>query len=631
MIYPASVPPTTDQLIVPDFRRLIDAAPDGVFVADAGGTYVYVNQAGCRMLGMQAHEILGKSIFDLIPEADAMRFRASQHTMLEGRTHVDEFALRHKDGHCVPVEVSANILPDGQWQGFVRDITERKRLERQVQTNERNLSGVFDLLPVGVWIADREGMITHGNEAARKIWSGERRVGPQHYDVYKGWYVDSGEQIAADDWAMARAVSKGETSIGELVRIQCFDGTFKTIIHSAAPVRDDNGEIVGGIVVNEDITELYDAQQQLQESEARFRTVFELIPVGVYVSNREGRITAGNPAGHDIWEGVRHVEPGEYGEYKGWWVDSGKPLAAHDWAITRALRKGETSCNELIRIQCFDGTYKTVMNWAAPIKDQAGNISGAVAMNQDVTALVRTQEQLRMAVQEREQILAVVAHDLRNPLASIAFRAAMLTKKVAENQGAQELVATHAAAIVESAQRMAGLVDDLLAVSVVDSGGTMLKLEPVQADVLLSMAAEQAAPMIDAARLHLALEHDDDMPPVQVDTHRIMRVFGNLLDSALKFTEPAGQIVVRAQAAPGAVRFSIANSGPALPAETVERLFQPFWQAGREDPRGAGLGLSICRAIIEAHGGSVWAESVPGTRLKISFLLPCDRPLPPVS
>lgn len=625
MSRPAPAVPTSAPVIAPDLRRLVEGAPDGVFIADTQGRYLYVNQAGCRLLGMQADEILGKTIFDLIPEADATRLRASERVMREGSTHVGEWVLRHKDGHWVPVEVSANILPDGQWQGFVRDITERKRLEQQALANERHLSSMFELLSVGVWIADREGTIVRGNAAGRKIWCGERRVGPRNYDVYKGWWVSSGEPVAADQWGMARALSKGETVTGELVRIQCFDGTFKTIINSAAPVRDEHGEIVGGVAVNEDITDLYDAQQKLQLSEARFRTVFELLPVGVYLADREGLIEEGNRAGHDIWEGLRHVRPQEYGDYKGWWVDNGKPLTAGDWAVSRALRLGQTSRSELIRIQCFDGTFKTVLNWAAPIRDAAGDISGAVAVNQDVTPLVRTQEQLRMAVRDREQVLAVVAHDLRNPLASISGRAELLEVQAAMLPDAQACVAA-AAAIIESSRRMSALVDDLLAVSVAGAGGSMLKLAPVPPAALLSMAARQAAPLVEAAGLQLVSAQDEGLPPVQVDTNRIMRVFQNLLDNAVKFTERGGWVELRAEPAPGAVQFSVANSGAALPAESMARLFQPFWQASRDDPRGAGLGLSICRSIIEAHGGSVWTEAAPGMRLKIVFLLPCDRP-----
>lgn len=617
--------PDHPPLSEPDVHHLLEAAPDGVFVADMHGRYVYVNGAACRMLGMEPGEVLGKTIFDMIPESDAMRLRASKQAMLEGRPHVEEWVLRHKDGHWVPVEVSANILPNGLWQAFVRDISQRKRMEQQAQANERTLAGIFELLPVGVWITDREGTITRGNEAGRRIWGGARHVGPQNYGVYKGWWAESGKPIAAEEWALARALARGETSVGELVRIQCFDGSFKTIINSAAPLRDTSGAIAGAICVNEDITGLYDAQQRLQQSEVLFRTVFDLLPVGLYLSDAQGRITHGNPAGHAIWQGLKHVGPEEFGDYKGWWADSDQPLQADDWAVARAVRRGQTSRSELIRIQCFDGTFKMVLNWAAPIRGKDGEITGAVAVNEDVTAMIRTQEQLRAAVRDREHILGVVAHDLRNPLSSISLQALLLAKKAAAMEDGQACSAA-AVSIADSAARMAGMVDDLLAISVGGTGGTMLRLEPVKAGELLSMVARQAAPLVNQAGLRLDLQHDGELPTIYVDSQRIMRVFGNVLDNAIKFTDSGGVVMVRAEPAPGAVLFSIANSGPAVPEQDLARLFLPFWQARSDDARGAGLGLSICRSIIEAHGGTVWAEPMAGMRLKIVFLLPRGRP-----
>lgn len=621
--------PDRPPLREPDLHALLEAAPDGVFVSDLHGRYLYVNQAGCRMLGMEAAEILGKSILDMIPESDAVRLQTARRAMLEGRTHMDEWVLRHKDGHWVPVEVSANILPNGQWQAFVREVGARKRLEQRVRSSERTLEGVIDLLPVGVWITDREGTIVRGNEAGRRIWGDVRHVGPENYDVYKGWWAETGEPIAAADWGMARALCRGETSLGELVRIQCFDGTFKTILNSAAPLRGAQGEIIGAICVNEDITELYAAQQKLQQSEALFRTAFDLLPVGLYVTDAQGHITHGNPAGERIWQGIRHVGPEAYGEYKAWWADTGEALEPADWAVARAVRRGQTSRSELIRIRCFDGTFKTVLNWAAPIRSKDSEIIGAVAVNQDVTSLMRTQEQLRMAVRDREHILAVVAHDLRNPLSSISARATLMAKKASTLPGAQDLGAS-AESIVESVRRIAGLVDDLLAISIARTGGFMLKLDPMQAAQLLAMAAEQAAPLANEAGLQLELQHEsDELPTIHVDANRMMRVFGNLLDNAIKFTEAGGRIVLRAEPAPGGVLFSVSNSGPAVPAQDLDRMFQPFWQAGNEDRRGAGLGLSICRAIIEAHGGTVWTEPEAGMRVKVLFLLPRGRPRMP--
>jgi signal transduction histidine kinase len=172
---------------------------------------------------------------------------------------------------------------------------------------------------------------------------------------------------------------------------------------------------------------------------------------------------------------------------------------------------------------------------------------------------------------------------------------------------------------------MAGLVDDLLAVAVNSAGGpSMLKLGPVSAASLLAKAAGGARPLVERAGLALDIEVASDLPVLNADVNRVLRVLANLLDNALKFTRPPGHITLAAKWIAGGVLFSVANSGePLTPAER-EAMFQPFWQ-GKLDRRGTGLGLSICRSIIEAHGGSIWAEPLEGYRVRISFVLPMQR------
>jgi PAS domain S-box-containing protein len=741
-----------------ELRALVDLAPDGIFVADADGRYTFVNEAGCRLLGYRGEEIAGKTILDLIPAEDAARLRASKARMLEGASDVAEWRLRRKDGSFVPVEVSANILPDGRWLGFVRDISERQaheaereafiatveadrqrlralldtlplgvllfqpdgrlffnrrtedlfgielspeggsaqyrnlilypdgrpvppdrlvssrvlrlgetvtgeeylvqrpdgerlpilgsaapirdaegrvvggvgvfqdmsermRMEKAIRDNARLLQAVFDILPVGVWIADENGRIVRNNPAGERVWKGARYVDVPQYGEYKGWWVDSGKPIAAEEWALARALGKGETSTGELVRIQCFDGSFKTIINSAAPLRDENGGVAGAIVVNEDITALHEAQEKQRASEQLLRTMIDLLPVGLWVADREGRITLANPAGLRIWQGTRYVGPEEYHEYKAWWVETGKPIAPEDWGLSRAVRKGETSRDELIRIQCFDGSFKTVINFAAPIRSDAGEILGAVALNEDITSLQQTQEQLRAAVRDREEILAIVTHDLRNPLSGLLMGAAAAEQQARGIAGG-EPVRELAAHLMDISRRMSGMVDDLLAVAVASSGGqSMVRLAPVEASILIAKAAAAARPLLAREGLELKLEVSGDLPPVTADADRILRVFANLLDNALKYTYGGGTITLWAERTSGGVRFAVANSGPALPEKSLKAMFQPFWQAGR-DRRGAGLGLAICRSIVEAHGGSIWAEPAEGQRVRVCFVLP---------
>jgi PAS domain S-box-containing protein len=742
-------------------RVLLDQAPDAIFIADNDGRYTYVNDAACRLVGYAPDEMIGCRMADMIPACDIERLGRARAAMLGGATGPGEWTLRRKDGAWVPVEVNAKILPDGQWQGFVRDISARKaqqaerealmqrveterrwrqavmdtlpigvvlfepdgrisanrhmeelfgrkvsesagseqygshifypdgtlvppeelashrvishgetvigteyllerpdgtripvlgsaapiidgegrviggvgvmldasermRLEQAVRANERMLKAVFDILPVGIWIADQSGRIVKHNPAAERIWRGARHVPLSGYGEYKGWWVDTGALIAPEEWALARALATGEVSSAELVRIECFDGSCKTIINSGAPLRDEKGEITGAIVVNEDITALHEIQEKQRASEHLFRTVFELLPVGLWITDREGRITLSNPAAARIWQGTRHDGQALAPEYKAWSADTGTPIAPEEWVISRAIRLGETSRSELIRIQCSDGSFKTVINWGAPIRSDAGEISGAVAVNEDVTALHQTQEQLRAAVRDREEILAVVTHDLRNPLSALKLVATAAEHKARALPGG-EPVRSMAAQIIDITRSMSSLVSDLLAIAVSRPGRSMLKLAPVKAAALIAKAAEAARPLFAREGLGLEIEVIGELPVIQVDSERILRVFANLLDNAIKFTERPGAAVLRAEAISGSVRFCVGNTGPALSAEEMASMFQPFWQAAGADRRGAGLGLAICRSVVEAHGGSIWAEPCTGKRVRICVLLPCTH------
>lgn len=151
------------------------------------------------------------------------------------------------------------------------------------------------------------------------------------------------------------------------------------------------------IVSHEDITARKLAEIGLRQAEENMRGVLEALPVGVWLMDRDGRIVLGNPAGRRIWAGARLVGPEQFGEYKGWWVSTGKPIAAEEWAAARAIRDGETSIDEEIRIQCFDGSYKTILNSAVPLRDERQRITGAIIVNQDISSRVRADEELRQA------------------------------------------------------------------------------------------------------------------------------------------------------------------------------------------------------------------------------------------
>ncbi|TAK60716.1 MAG: PAS domain S-box protein, partial [Bacteroidetes bacterium] len=179
---------------------------------------------------------------------------------------------------------------------YIERDTERKQAEEEVQKKEELLRLLIETLPIGIWIIDKTGKIIHSNPAGRKIWEGEIFVGIEQYGEYKGWWTETGKEILPEEWAAARAISKGEISINELVDIQCFDGTRKTIYNSAQPIRDTEGKIIGAFIVNEDITKRRRAEEAIVDSEARYRRLFEAARDGILILNADtGRIEDVNP------------------------------------------------------------------------------------------------------------------------------------------------------------------------------------------------------------------------------------------------------------------------------------------------------------------------------------------------
>ena len=224
------------------------------------------------------------------------------------------------------------------------------------------------------------------------------------------------------------------------------------------------------------------------------------------------------------------------------------------------------------------------------------------------------------SIAARDEILAIVAHDLRNPLSTIMMASALVH---------DELGAEHAAErkrlemIIRGAERMNRLIGDLLEVKRVERGRLVVEPRPARLGPMIVEAMEMLHPMAAAASLTLAGTAPDDLPAVLADPVRIQQVLSNLVGNAIKFTPAGGRIEVRAEPhGDGAVRISVADTGPGIATDQLPQVFGRFWQGGHRDRLGIGLGLAICKGIIEAHGGEIWVESVPGEGTTFAFWLP---------
>jgi PAS domain S-box-containing protein len=226
----------------------------------------------------------------------------------------------------------------------------------------------------------------------------------------------------------------------------------------------------------------------------------------------------------------------------------------------------------------------------------------------------------RRATRARDEVLAVVSHDLRNPLSSIAICARTLRAK----PGADAEATTMLAAIAEATDWMSRLIHDLLDASAIEAGRLSIAARPESLGPIVDSAVGMSAPGAAAKNVVLTMHLPRNLPMVRADAGRIGQVIGNLLANAERFTEPGGRIDVRALLAAPFVEVSVADTGIGIVAEEIPKVFDRFWQSHRTAGRGTGLGLAIARGIVEAHGGTIWLESEPGKGTTVSFTIPID-------
>jgi signal transduction histidine kinase len=233
----------------------------------------------------------------------------------------------------------------------------------------------------------------------------------------------------------------------------------------------------------------------------------------------------------------------------------------------------------------------------------------------------------RRATSARDEVLALVSHDLRNPISAIAMCARILREAPPDDPAEREKMLT---AITEATVWMQQLIRDLLDVSAIEAGRLSIVRRPTTLASIVSTAAGMISGEIDQRSIDLDVDIASDLPTVNVDDRRIVQVLTNLMGNAVKFTDPGGRIVVRATSTPTGVVVTVEDTGIGIDPEAQPRIFDRFWQAQSTPRRGSGLGLAIARGIVEAHGGRIWVESQPGQGSLFSFSLPYEPAPAPV-
>lgn len=357
------------------------------------------------------------------------------------------------------------------------------------------------------------------------------------------------------------------------------------------------------------------AAWRAEEANHRLEALLQAAPVGIVMSDTDGSTVLSNAEHNRLWGGQPPIPHSinDYADWKGRWADGserqGQHLMAHDWATARALN-GEDVRYDTVEIETFGDfpVSRTILVSGSAVRSETGDIIGAAIVEMDVTERIKAEEALRVADRKKDEFLAMLAHELRNPLAPISAAADLLAIG-----GFDEARIKRTSSIISrQTKHMVGLVDDLLDVSRVTRGLVNLKKERLDVRQIVFAAMEQVRPLVEARRHHMVMHAPPVAASVMGDRNRLVQVVANLLSNAAKYTPEGGHIAVAVEVAGDAVTIDVTDDGIGMEAELIAHAFELFAQANRPSDRsqgGLGIGLALVKSLVELHGGRVTARS----------------------
>ncbi|BAC88755.1 sensor histidine kinase [Gloeobacter violaceus] len=341
----------------------------------------------------------------------------------------------------------------------------------------------------------------------------------------------------------------------------------------------------------------------------KLELVIEAIAEGVLVYDSSGRLRTANRA---LWS-LLDSPPGELAHWRTLRLRDalGEPVAPERTVFERAVREGNLA-SDLYRLEGSGAQPRVLQITAAPLRTGEGELLGGVAVLRDITAQ-KESERLR------EDFVATLTHDLRTPLlAAVQTLGFTLDGQYGPLSDGQQQILL---AVIESHRELLGLVESLLTIYRYEAGRMRLRKEPTDLAAFVAQGIEELRPLAQSRNQTLLVEVSGPLPPVPCDRQQLRRVLVNLVDNALKFTPAGGRVHLRLEPFEGAVRVAVRDTGRGIPPEKSVLLFVRFAQA-ESYATGTGLGLYLCRQVVEAHGGRIWAESEPGLGSTFYFTLP---------
>ncbi len=385
------------------------------------------------------------------------------------------------------------------------------------------------------------------------------------------------------------------------------DGTRADVAVTVSPVYDRQGRIVGGSAIARDVSQVKRAQRELRRREMRIREILESTMEAIYGVDPDGVCTFCNPSCARAlgYESVDELVGKDLHELAHCTAD-GAPVPRESCAILAVLRSGEGAHADDQHMRRADGTTFPVEYWSRPVL-RDGRIAGAVVSFLDVTERKQSEEELRTTARRREEFLALLSHELRNPLAAVVNASALLRA-----DGGNGSLEDALDVIQRQVAHMARLLDDLLDVTRIGQGRIDVREEEVDLRRVCGAAIEAVSPLFGDRGDELAVELPDEPLPVRGDPDRLRQVVSNLLTNAARHSDEGAAIRLAACAEEDELVLSVSDDGHGIDPERLDRIFELFVQGEQGLDRasgGLGIGLTVVRKIVELHGGTVAAHS----------------------
>lgn len=603
-------------------HALMDNMPDTIYFKDSNSKFTRINASQARLLGIQsAEDAIGKSDVDFFTKEHAQwAYEDEQKIIKTGEPLVDKMErIRRANGEYQWVTSTKVPIKDSEGKvkgivGITRNITEIKLAQEALAYEKDLLHTLMENIPDMIFYKDKDGLFTRINSSLARAFAIESpndALGKTDYDFFMKSYAEQSFQ------SEQKIIETGKPLIGDTSQTKWPDGMTRWVSMTKVPIRDGQGRVIGLVGVGRDISDMKGVEERLRESEERYKILYDEAPIGYHEVDTDG-----------IIQQVNRTEA----EMLGYLADDMVGSCMIDYILPSQKTESKDVFDQKIKKQLplkpfeltylrSDGKPLEALIEERLVQDTNGHVVGMRSVLQDISErkiaekkLQKLTEELKKSNSELEQFAYIASHDLQEPLRMVASYVQLLERRYKDklDEDALEFISY----AVDGAHRMQGLIHDLLLYSRVGTKGK--DFEDVDTNEILSRVIRDLQIMVQEKE---ATIESDSLPGIKADGRQIGQLFQNLIANAMKFCKDKKPVIqIKAVEKGSQVIFSVKDNGIGIDPEFHERIFMIFQRLHKRDEyEGTGIGLAVCKKIVERHGGRIWIESEAGQGATFNF------------